>query len=71
MRLLDFGQKPDYVPLERGSAFPQYHEDGDKFKWWNPMDFSYRFWHDSRWLGVTELMHRDRAIELCMMGGEL
>ena len=44
MRLIDFGQKEDYIPLERGIAFPQEYENGDTYKWYNPMCFNYKYW---------------------------
>lgn len=68
MRLLDVFQKPDYEPHERGGAFPQFHEDGDKYTWCNPFDWNYRFWLHGVW--TTEISHNtfDPAY---LMGGEL
>lgn len=72
MRLLDVFQKEDYQPLERGEGFPQFYENGDRYKWWNAMDFGYRFWH-SMCMETCELprMPRDDAFEVMLMGGEL
>jgi ATP-independent RNA helicase DbpA len=44
MRLVEFGQKEDFQPLDRGCAFPQFYENGDRYTWWNPMDFNLRYW---------------------------
>lgn len=68
MRLLNVFQKPDYEPHERGSAFPQFHEDGDKYQWQHPMCWNYRFWLHGVW--NMEFSHNtfDPAY---LMGGEL
>lgn len=61
---------------DRGAAFPQFHGNaipmGDTVKWWNPMDFSYRFWQAMCW-ETWELprMRPDDAFEVMLMGGEL
>lgn len=67
----------EHIPiLGRGGAFPQFYGNaipmGDHYKWWNPMDFSYRFWH-SMCMETYELprMPRDDAFEVMLMGGEL
>lgn len=74
MRLIDFGQKEDFQPLERGAAFPQFYENGDRFKWWNPMDFSNRYWINFvQWSGLEwgTLFDSNEQAEALMMGGEL
>lgn len=43
MRLLDVFQKPDFQPLDRGSSFTQFYEDGDKYFTINLMDFNYYY----------------------------
>ena len=68
MRLLDVFQKPDYVPLERGEAFPQFHEDGDKVTWHHPMCWNYLFWRDGCW---TMPMGHNTFDPAWLMGGEL
>ena len=65
-------QPESSTPLERGISFPQYWDNGDRVTWWNPMDFSYRFWDHL----VTEAYElpksgRDIAVETLLMGGEL
>lgn len=68
MRLLDFGEKPEYYPLDRGEAFPQFHEDGDAYQIFNPMDWNYDFWLH----GVWELSAgHNRFDATYLMGGEL
>ncbi len=74
MRLVEFGQKEDYQPADRGSAFPQYYENGDRYKWWNPMDFKLRYWqYFVQWadLEFGLKMPEDTLGECLMMGGEL
>lgn len=70
--MLDVWDREDYESIARGAAFPQFYENGDSYKWWNPFDFSYRFWH-SMCVETCELprMPRDDAFEVMMMGGEL
>lgn len=66
----------DIPMLDRGAAFPQYHGNaiptGDTYRWWNPMDFAYRFWN-TMCAETCELprMDRDPAFEVMLMGGEL
>lgn len=68
MRLIDLFQKPDYYPLERGQAFPQYHEDGDKVEWHHPGLWHYRFWHH----GVCIMYASHNTFDPSyLMGGEL
>lgn len=43
MRLLDVFETGDFQPLERGLAFPQYYENGDKYFPGNVMDYHYYF----------------------------
>jgi hypothetical protein len=69
MRLLDVFQKPDYEPHERGGAFPQFHEDGDKYQWSSSMDWGYHFWLQGLWQMETP---RDNTFDpMWLMGGEL
>jgi hypothetical protein len=68
MRLVDFGQKEDYQPLERGEAFPSFYENGDRYQWQNPMCWSYRFWLHGVWTMELENNTFDPAY---LMGGEL
>lgn len=74
MRLVNFGQKEDFYPIERGAAFPQFYENGDHYTWWNPMNFSNKYWmqfiqwSDLEWGFRIPL---DEAAEALMMGGEL
>lgn len=72
MRLLDWNQKPDFEPLERGEAFPQFHENGDRFTWRNDWSWHWPFWYflqsECRFHpGSTD---NDEAAML-FMGGEL
>ena len=68
MRLVEYGQREDYQPLERGEAFPQFYETGDKFSWYTPWDWSYSFW-----LYGTIIMerHYNDFDPMWLMGGEL
>lgn len=74
MRLLDIFQKEDYQPLERGSAFPQFYENGDQYKWWHVMDFKLRYWNYfiqwAEWEFQFKMPHEELT-EALMMGGEL
>ncbi len=74
MRLLDFGEQADYQPLDRGEAFPQYYQDGDKCTWQNPMHWNYKFWQ----MLLCESIHHPTspgagqdAASMMLMGGEL
>jgi hypothetical protein len=68
MRLVDFGQKEDYQPLERGDSFPQFYENGDRYEWHIPMCWNYRFWLR----GVCSMeMSRNTFEPMWLMGGEL
>lgn len=74
MRLIDWQQPEAYQPLERGAAFPQTYENGDKFRWWNPMDFNNRYWINFiQWsdLVLSRSVPYDERAECLMMGGEL
>ena len=74
MRLIDFGQKEDYIPLERGIAFPQEYENGDTYKWYNPMCFNYKYWLEMIQRSEFEVgfkMSKYTLAEALMMGGEL
>jgi hypothetical protein len=62
-------QKPDYQPLDRGEAFPQFHKDGDRYQWQNPMDWNYRFWLAG--IVVMELKRQNTFDPMWLMGGEL
>lgn len=67
MKLLYFLEKENYQPLERGIAFTQYYENGDKFDpHSNAFDWHHNFYFKclSGGLGVYE-----KRINL--MGGEL
>ena len=74
MRLVHWGQKEDFQPLDRGAAFPQFYENGDAYKPWNPFDFHSPYWlyfihwSDFEW---QFLWPRDVLAEALMMGGEL
>lgn len=68
MRLVEFGDKEDYQPLDRGEAFPQFYENGDKTCWCHPMDWNYRFWLVGTW--VMEMSH-NKFDPTWLMGGEL
>jgi hypothetical protein len=67
MRLVDVFQKEDYQPIERGTAFPQFYENNDKYIPGNVMNYHYRFWlsatHEQQFHNVME--------ESYMMGSEL
>lgn len=65
MRLIDFGQKEDYYPLERGESFPQFYENGDQHRWDHPMLWHYRFWH------LECLRASPDEQGMLLMGGEL
>lgn len=74
MRFIEVFQKEDYQPLDRGAAFPQFYENGDRYKWWNPMDFTYRYWQNFIQWSEIEFrfkMPEDLLSETLMMGGEL
>lgn len=74
MRLIEVFQKEDYQPLDRGAACPQFYENGDKFKWWNPMVFTNRYWLNFVQWSDTEWGFKspqDELAEALMMGGEL
>jgi len=66
MRLIDFGDKEDYQPLERGTAFPQFYEDGDRYDPHHPMLWHHRFWYEMR---ANRLLNEPEKMYL--MGGEL
>ena len=68
MRLLEVFQKPDYQPLDRGEAFPQFHEDGDRYQWNNPMCWAYRWWLHAKLEAPNG--HNDFD-PMFLMGGEL
>lgn len=71
MRLLDFGQAEDYQPLERGAAFPQFYESGDRYVWENPWAWSWSFWYFLQWhCRYHPDVSNDEAAML-LMGGEL
>ena len=68
MRLVEWDQKEDYQPHERGDAFPQYYENGDRYRWDNPMMWAYRWWLyavDMAYLGHNSFD------PMWLMGGEL
>jgi len=74
MRLIEFGQKEDFQPLARGAAFPQFYENGDRYTWWHPVQFSNRYWmYFVQWVDMEYGMRmpEDILIEALMMGGEL
>lgn len=68
MRLIDVFEKEDYQPLERGEAFPQFYENGDRYEVHNVMDWNYRFWLHGVW--TMERSH-NRFDPAYLMGGEL
>lgn len=68
MRLVEWGQQEAYQPLERGDAFPQFYENGDRYRWCNEMDWSYRFWLHGVWTMERKHNTFDPAY---LMGGEL
>lgn len=68
MRLLEVFQKPDYQPLDRGEAFPQFHEDGDRFRVFNNMMWAYHWWIHATWEAPMGHNTFDPA---WLMGGEL
>lgn len=68
MRLIDVFQRPDYQPMDRGDAFPQYYEDGDRAKWHHPFEWHYYFWQHLQWDSING---SDDALEMLLMGGEL
>lgn len=57
MRLLDYGDRHDYKPLDRGTAFIQYYEDGDKYEIFDNMIWNYYFWHEGVW--HLEIRHNE------------
>ena len=74
MRLVDSGQPEQYQPLERGCAFPQYYENGDRYKWYFPYDFHNRYWmYFIQWADCEfgKLHDKESQAEALMMGGEL
>ena len=69
MRVVDYGVKEEYQPLCRGEAFPQFYENGDRFRWSNPMCWNYRFWLEGCHHKVG---HRLNDFDpTWLMGGEL
>ena len=68
MRMLEIFQKEDYQPLDRGGAFPQWYENGDKYHWDNPFDWGYRFWLHGVWIMEMSNNTFDPSY---LMGGEL
>lgn len=68
MRLLDFGDKPAYVPHERGEAFPQFYEDGDKYSWHHNGMWDWHFW--LRGVFHCQIQH-NTFDPIWLMGGEL
>ena len=67
MRMIDWNEKEDYQPLERGNAFVQFYENGDKFDCHNnAFDWHHYFWHYCLSAGLGS---NDQIINL--MGGEL
>ena len=68
MRLVDALEPEDYQPLERGSAFTQYYENGDKCCWYNNMDWHHKFWLYGTWEMPAG---HNRFDEAWLMGGEL
>lgn len=67
MRMLEFGDKENYSPLERGNAFVQYYENGDKFDCHsNAFDWHYYFRHQCLSGGLG---NNDQMVNL--MGNEL
>jgi len=67
MRLIEWGEKLDYYPLDRGISTPQYWEDGDKYDAYpNPFLWNQRFWFDCMSAGLG----RGERLEN-LMGGEL
>lgn len=74
MRFIEVFQKEDYQPLDRGAAFPQFYENGDRYKWWRPTCFTYRYWQNFIQWSEIEFgfkMPEDLLSEALMMGGEL
>lgn len=70
MRLIEWGRREDYQPLERGASFPQFYENGDPYKWWGAMDFNQQYY----WYFIQlelESSPNDVLPEALMMGGEL
>lgn len=72
MRLLAVFETPDFLPLERGAALPQYHQDGDRYTWRNDAHWNYQFWY----FLLTECrFHPGNASNdeaaMLLMGGEL
>lgn len=68
MRLQDWDQADDYKPLERGEAFPQFYEDGDKVRWHHEMMWNYRFWQSG--VFAMEVQH-NTFDPMWLMGSEL
>jgi len=68
MRLLEWNQKEDYQPLERGSAFVQFYENNDKYVWWHPFCWNWHFWHH---MTCDSPSRREDDEEMMLMGGEL
>jgi hypothetical protein len=72
MRLIGVWDFEDYKPLDRGTGFPQYYENGDHYVWWNPMDFHYAFWHRGLcWEASHNLYPSNDEVDMLCMGGEL
>lgn len=68
MRLLQVFQAPDYRPIGRGDALPQFHEDGDKYSWQYNMLWNYEFWR----AGVAHCEIQNNTFNpTWLMGGEL
>lgn len=67
MRMLDWNEPEHYQPLDRGNAFVQYYENGDKYDCHsNAFDWSYDFWFRCLSGGVGRKESNEN-----LMGGEL
>lgn len=71
MRLIDFGEPELYQPLERGSAFPQFYENGDRYVWENPWAWSWTFWYFLHWHCRYHPDIANDEAAMLLMGGEL
>jgi len=74
MRLVNWPYQEGYQPLDRGAAFVQFYENGDKVKWHHPMLFNLRYWqYFIQWADLEfGIRMPDNVLgEALMMGGEL
>jgi hypothetical protein len=68
MRLVDWGQQEAYQPLARGEAFPQYYENGDRYRWAHEGMWGYHFFLHGIW---THKIAHNTFDPVYLMGGEL